>query len=237
MFKGKPVLAIIPARSGSKGIPGKNLYRLNDEPLLERTIKFAKLIPQVDRVVVSTDDPEMHDIACRHGVNAPTLRPTELASDDARTLDVVLNLLSQMNIEDHFILLLQTTAPLRTLADAKNLFDTLGKGPDNAQAVVSLTKHQEPHPNKLQKLENGFVQSFLGTESGVPRQQLPEVYRPNGAFYLIHQDVLQTDKTFLPSETVPYIMPEECSINLDTPMDLILLEALLEKGHVQLEIY
>lgn len=232
MLNNKKVYAIIPARGGSKGIPRKNLYRLGKDTLLERAIKLAKACSYIDEVVVSTDDAEMFEVAKQYQVNTPTLRPQHLATDDARTVDVVLHLIEQLSIDDAYILLLQTTSPLRTLADLNNLFKTFESNLDRADAIVSLTEHDDPHPNKIQKIDDGFVASYLGGESMVPRQSLPKVYRLNGAFYLTHTGVIIQQHTFMPKRTIPLIMPRERSVNLDSMMDLCLLEALIERGIV-----
>jgi CMP-N,N'-diacetyllegionaminic acid synthase len=237
MLRGQPVTAVIPVRGGSKGIPGKNLYRLGRDTLLERTIKIAKLCPYVDRVLVSTDNPEMYEIAQRYAVAAPTLRPAELASDNAKTVDVVLNLIETAPIEAGWVLLLQVTSPLRTLGDLNEFCRTFDEADLSVEAIVSLMKHDSPHPDKIQKIEGGLVVSYLGKESMVARQLLPEVYSLNGAFYLTHRDTLVTRKTFLPALTIPFIMPEERSLNLDGKLDLFLLEALMEKGRIGLEEY
>lgn len=237
MLSGKELVAVIPVRGGSKGIPRKNLYRLGRDTLLERAIKLGLACGRVDRVVVSTDDAEMHEIASRYGVAAPSLRPAHLATDTARTVDVVLDLLDQISVSNAYILLLQATSPLRTLSDLEQLLDIFEKPTGDAEAIVSLTKQDEPHPNKIQKMEDGFVRSYLNVDSTVPRQTLPKVFRLNGAFYLIHANTLRSKTTFLPPRTLPYIMPPERSINLDGPLDLILLEALVARHIVSPEDY
>jgi len=237
MLKGKKVYAIVPVRGGSKGIPRKNLYRLGKDTLLERTIKLGKACRYVDQVVVSTDDPEMFEIAKRYGVSAPSLRPSHLATDAAKTVDVVLDLMTQMHIGDAYILLLQVTSPLRVIDDLDELMKAFQANADKADAIVSLTAHDDPHPDKIQKIENGYVRSYLGVESMVPRQFLPKVYRLNGAFYLTHSNVLVQQQTFMPKRTLPFLMPKERSVNLDGIMDLYLLEALVERKIIEIEEY
>ena len=113
MLKSQPLTAVIPARSGSKGIPGKNLYRLGRDTLLERSIKLAARCAHVDRVVVTTDDPQMLELARAHGAAPPWLRPAELASDEANAVDAVLHLVEALPVETGYVLVLQTTSPLR----------------------------------------------------------------------------------------------------------------------------
>lgn len=236
MLKSEPLTVVIPARRGSKGIPGKNLYRLGRDTLLERSIKLAARSTYVDRTVVTTDDPEMLELARALGAAPPGLRPAELATDDASSIDVVLQIIETLPIETGHVLLLQTTTPLRTLADLQGLCRTFEESPE-AQAIVSLVRHDSPHPEKIQELENGYVRSYLGSSSHHPRQTLCEVYALNGAFYLTHRDTIVSERSFLPERTLPFLMPPERSINLDTPFDLQVLEALVARGIVTVEEY
>lgn len=239
MLSSQHVTAVIPVRAGSKGIPGKNMRRVGRDTLLGRTIKLAKRSPYVDRILVSTDDPEMYALAQAQHVAAPSLRPAELATDTATTIDVVLQLIDSVPIQTGYILLLQVTSPLRTLADLNACCEAFAQGVQDGQteAIVSLVRHDAPHPNKIQKIEHGFVQSYLGTNASVARQSLPEVFSLNGAFYLIQRDTLISQRTLLPEKTLPFIMPPERSINLDSKLDLDILEALLEKGLLSIEEY
>lgn len=204
---------------------------------MERAIKIAKLCPYVDRVVVTTDDPEMYEIAKRYGVATPDLRPKFLATDEAKTVDVVLHLLESLPIKTGWIVLLQVTTPLRTLDDFTAFCRTFESGPDDSEAAVSLVKFDSPHPDKIQKIDNGWVRSYLGKNSSVARQSLPTVYALNGAFYLTHRDVVVEQRTFLPPRTLPFVMPEDHSVNLDTMTDIYVLEALVQRGIYKIEEY
>lgn len=235
MLSGRPVCALVPARAGSKGIPGKNLYRLKGVTLLERAVRLAQSSPRVDRVLVSTDDGTMHDIATRLGAAMPSLRPAHLATDTARTVDVVTHVLREAGIGDALVLVVQTTSPLRSRADLEGVLDLFESRAAEADAVVTVARHEDPHPDKLQRIENGYLRSYLGKEGGVPRQTLPELYRFNGAFYLVRSEVAVRQGTLLPPRTLPYVMPPERSVNLDGPLDLVLLEALVERGLVTLD--
>lgn len=234
MLNGKSIVAIIPVRGGSKGIPKKNLYKIGNDTLLERTIKLAKKCLRVDRVIVSTDNDEMYTISKKYSVNTKEKRPGYLANDTASTIDVIIHTLEELSIDDTYVLLLQVTSPLRTLDDLNDLLDSFLDN-THANAIISMCKHDDPHPDKIQKIENGFVQSYMGAESMVARQLLPKVYRLNGAFYFTHLDIIKRKKSFFTNKTMPYIMPPERSINLDTMNDLYLLESLIDKGVVDVE--
>ncbi len=235
MIRGHPLTAIIPVRGGSRGIPGKNLKRLGRDTLLERAIKLARHSPWVERILVSTDNVEMYEIARQHQAAAPSLRPAHLASDTATTLAVVEDLIETTPIKSGFLLLLQATSPLRTLADLDALCRAF-EADSRAEAMVSLCAHDEPRPEKLQKLdENGFVRPYLGTRYEGPRQVLPQPLAFNGAFYLISREAFLREKSFLPARTRPFMMPPERSANLDSPADWLITRTMVEAGLWPLE--
>jgi len=225
MIRGEPLTAIIPARAGSKGIPDKNLLKLNGKTLVERALIKAKNCNQINRVIVSTDDPRIFEIAKKMNAAPSVLRPAHLAGDRSKTIDAVFHLMENENINTGYILLLQVTTPLWTPEDLSGLIETFEQNYDS-DAIVSVVKHDAPHPNKMLTIENGKLRSYLGSETGVARQSLPDVYALNGAFYLISISTLKKEKTFIPERSIPYIMPPERSVNLDGPLDLILLKAL-----------
>lgn len=236
MIQGKTVTAIIPARGGSKGIPRKNLYRVGGVSLIARAIHLAKACRSVDKVYVSTDDPEMYAIALENGCATPSLRPTELASDAARTIEIIESLVNDNVLQsDACVLLLQPTSPLRTIADLNVVCGLLDAEWDTADAVISVCKIDGPHPYKAQIINDGYLYSLHGRDAAVPRQSLPETFLPNGAFYLGKIEALLKENTFMPSRSLPFEMPQIASINLDGPLDLLLLEAVLNKGMAQLD--
>jgi CMP-N,N'-diacetyllegionaminic acid synthase len=225
--------AIIPARAGSKGIPGKNLWAYKGVSLLARAIRLAHRINGVERVIVSTDAVDMQSIARAEGADCETLRPHNLATDTATTAAVVEHLIHENRIISDHLLLLQVTAPLRTLADAENFIAAyLASG---APAATSIVRHDEPRPEKLQRLHEGRIQPYLASGYEGPRQALPQPYALNGAFYAISRHAFLREKKFLPQGTLGFEMPPERSLNLDTPQDLAMLEAMLAAGHWRLE--
>jgi CMP-N,N'-diacetyllegionaminic acid synthase len=229
MVRGEPLVAIIPARKGSKGLSRKNLYRIEGETLLERAIKLAQKSSRVDRILVTTNDPEIYEIAETYGVATPRLRPDHLSRDDSSTVDAVCHLIGEAGLGSGYLLLLQVTSPLRTVSDLMDLCDRFETCPE-AQAIVSVVRHDSPHPDKILKIDGPYVTSYLGKSSEVARQSLPTVYALNGAFYLTSLDIVMKQRTFIPKRTLPFEMPPERSVNLDGPMDLLLLEALVRRG-------
>ncbi len=234
MIRNKSLIAVIPARGGSKGIPGKNLYKIAGLSLVERAIQLGKLCKRVDNVFVSTDDPEIYAIAQHWDSATPALRPDSLATDSARTVDVIANLVEEEVISlDDCLALLQPSSPLRSQTHMDAVCDLLESQWETADAVVSVCEIDGPHPYKSQIIKNGYLQSLLGTDSTVPRQSLPKTYIPNGAFYLVKVSALLEENTFIPSRSISYTMSSLESLNLDGPMDLLMLETIVDRGMVE----
>lgn len=232
MINNRKVVAIIPARGGSKGIPGKNLYKVHGKSLVELAVELAKSHHEIDEVYVSTDCEDIYSLSRKLGVSTPTLRPKHLATDESKTSDVIRNLVETGILKkEDILLLLQPTSPLRS---RENLFDVVEAfSKEKPSAVVSVCEVSEPHPYKVQTIENGFLSSFMGSNSSVPRQSLPSVYRLNGAFYLINVSSVLEEDTFVPKRSLPYLMEEINSINLDSKMDLLLLDTIIKEGLIK----
>jgi len=225
------ILALIPARGGSKGIPGKNVVDLHGKPLIAYTIQQALKVREFGRVLVSTESDEIKQVAEEWGAEIPFLRPSHLAADNSRTVDVVIDVLN--TLEEQFgeqydaVCLLQPTSPLRSADDIQACLDTWKKR--GRDSVVSLVKVEEPHPYKMKRIEDGHVQPFIpGTNSSVPRQELPVAYELNGAVYISHRDTLVGEGSFFSEHTIPYVMPAERSVNINDKLDLLLAESLLK---------
>jgi CMP-N,N'-diacetyllegionaminic acid synthase len=233
MLKGQLLTALIPVRGGSKGIPDKNLREVGGMSLLERAIRFAKQSPRVDRVIVSTDDARMQDMAQRFGAASPSLRPPHLATDAATTADVAAHVLAECGVNQGYLLVLQATSPLRQLADLEALCALMEKS--EAEACVSVVAVDEPRPEKMKRVVDGRIEPYLAQSFEGPRQALPQPYRLNGAFYVIALDAFRRDRKFIPKGTLAHVMPEDRSHNLDGMIDLRILEAMIAAGHWSFE--
>jgi CMP-N-acetylneuraminic acid synthetase len=223
------VLALIPARGGSRGIPRKNIVPLAGKPLIEYTVRAALGAASLHRIVVSTDDAEIADIAQNCGAEVPFRRPDELADDTTAGLEVVLHALHWLRRnEDYvpdYVVELQPVAPLRTAADidrAVTLLVTTG-----ADSVAGLVETQ--HPYYTRRLVDGRVKPFLpDTPEAFRRQDLPTVYRLNGAILAARTDVVTQKHTLYGDDMRGYVMPPERSVDIDTVDDLKTAEFLLE---------
>ncbi len=232
------ILGFIPARSGSKGIPGKNMKMLAGKPLMQYTFEAAKKSRYIDRIVLSTDDSQYADFAGREGVE-PLLRPGELAGDAAPMKEVVRYHLEEFKKEGYepdIFVLLQPTSPLRTEEDIDEALTFLLKD-EEADSVVSVMK--VPHnclPMKIMKEEKGAL-VFLEKdgEKYTTRQELPTLYARNGpAVLAFRTKSFLESKSFYGKRCIKYLMPEERSVDIDTPFDFALAEFLLEKCPVDI---
>jgi CMP-N-acetylneuraminic acid synthetase len=228
------IAAVIPARGGSKGVPRKNLLRLGPHTLVALAVRCAQRAG-IETILLSTDDAEIAEEGRRAGAHVPALRPAELASDSARTIDAVLHVLAAARCQPDAVLLLQPTSPLRRAEDLRAAIALLETRTD-ADAVVSVARLEEPHPAKVKRIENGWLAPFLpGGSSETPRQELPRAWRLNGAIYLARYEAILRERSLLPRATLPLEMPAERSLNIDHPWDVVLLQALLERGLVELD--
>ena len=221
------ILALIPARGGSKGIPGKNIKKLNGKPLIAWTIEVAKTISEIDRIVVSTDDNKIAKIAKQCGADVPFLRPFDLAQDNTPGIATVLHAIE--NIPEYYdeVLLLQPTSPLRISDDILGVINTARK--NNAVSVVSISE-VEKHPSWMFQMSDrsALVPLFEGSLE-LPRQQLAPYYSLNGAIFLANCRWLKVQKKFITSDTLGYVMPKERSVDLDTFFDWELAECLVKR--------
>ncbi|HEY3344596.1 MAG TPA: acylneuraminate cytidylyltransferase family protein [Anaerolineaceae bacterium] len=230
------ILALIPARGGSKGVPRKNIRPLAGRPLIAYTIDAALAVRErLHRVVVSTDDPEIATLAVAHGAEAPFLRPADLAADRSPTLPVLQHALrfveEQDGVQMDWVLLLQPTALFRAAADIHAALDLALAG--SCDSVISVVQVFATHPILMKRIEAGRLLPFCIEEpEGTRRQDYrPEAYMRNGAIYLTRRDCL-VEKNSIWGEVIrPYIMPEERSVNIDGELDFKLAEFLLtERG-------
>lgn len=224
------ILAVIPARGGSKGIPRKNLKPFLGRPLIHWSIDAALRSGVAARVVVSTDDAEIAEVARAAGAETPFVRPPEM-SGDAVSLGAVCKsatewLIAHEGWQPGCVLALQPTSPLRAVADLVGIRDLLAAHPD-AQAAVSVTEAKH-HPFWQSRLTpEGYLSPYV--EGGIHvfrRQDLPPAYALNGALYLIRTPVLLEGGTVFPPRTLGYVSQRERSLDLDSELDWKLAEFL-----------
>jgi CMP-N,N'-diacetyllegionaminic acid synthase len=229
---GAYALGVIPARGGSKGLPGKNLRRLGSLSLMGHAIASAREARRLSRLIVSTDSETIAEEARRHGAEVPFLRPAVLASDEAGMVPVLQHavrwLESTVGTRPDLVVTLQPTSPFRT---GSEIDDTIARvvdtGADSAQTLVEAAYH----PFFMKTLEGDrTVALFADGKKYVRRQDAPAVYQPSGAVYVTRYHVLMEEGQVLGHDNRGLVMPFEASVNIDTEWDFLLAELLLARG-------
>lgn len=221
------MLAVIPARGGSKGLPRKNVLPAGGMPLVAWSIQAARQAKCIDNVVVSSDDDEILDVATQWGCPKPLRRPDVLASDTATSIDVVLHALDQMQGYD-YVVLLQPTSPLRTAADIDEAFRLVQT--HGAASCVSVCEAQQSPYLMYHVGKTGELSSVMpgGPFTG-RRQDLPAAYVLNGAIYVAEVNWLRKGKRFIDATTIAYPMPNERSLDIDTASDFEAFRSIVER--------
>ena len=228
------ILALIPARGGSKRLPGKNIKLLGGKPLINWTIDVAQGIPEICEILVSTDDPEIALVAKAAGANVPWLRPEVLATDQATSVDVALHAINWYEEESGSVdglLLLQPTSPFRTQATIKQgieLFRSNGYRP-----VIGVSPVQD-HPMWTFKLKDGYLVPFVEHHGfGIRSQDLEPALVANGGFYLVSPVELRENKSFVSLESIPLVSDSIIeAFDIDTDLEFELAEYFLGQKRV-----
>lgn len=214
------VIAIIPARGGSKGIPRKNLVNFSGKPLMQWSIDAALKSKYITDVVVSSDDDEILNLAQLNEEVIVIKRPKELAQDNSKTAPVLTHVLESLKeVKFDYLILLQPTSPLRTAKDIDLAFEKLLNS--EATSLISVCE-LEHHPFKSFKVdEKGYLQGVINNDYPFyPRQSLPKAYRANGAIYIIKVNNFIKDKRLLTNKATYFEMSIEASLDIDTLKDL-----------------
>ena len=223
------ILALIPARGGSKGIKKKNIKLLFGKPLIAWTIDQAKKSEYLNKIIVTTEDEEIGEISRSWGADI-IKRPKELAKDESPTIDAIFHTLEVLKSENYnpdIIILLQPTSPLRTTKDIDNAMELFLN--TNCESVVSVCELKHS-PYWCFEIEKGYLKSLFGDEYlRRRRQDLENVYMPNGAMYISTPENLRKYKGFYCLRTIPYIMPPERGIDIDNEVDFMLAELLTKR--------
>lgn len=232
------IYAIIPARGGSKGVPGKNIRKLNGKPLIAWTILAAKEVPEIAKVIVNTDDQQIADVAKKYGAEI-FVRPKELAQDLTRDLPVFSHHLKELkknNDLPDMVVDLRATAPLRGTDRIREGISLLIKaGKKKADSVRAISKAAK-HPYKMWQLKNGFLSPLFsekktGMENAwdAPRQSFPPIFQNNGCMNAFWPETVLEKNSMTGKKIIGYIMEDWESVNIDTEIDFLLAEELMKK--------
>jgi N-acylneuraminate cytidylyltransferase/CMP-N,N'-diacetyllegionaminic acid synthase len=234
MYHNQSILALIPVRGGSKGLPGKNILPLAGKPMIAWTIDAALQSGLCDEVMVSTDDEMIAKVSRQYGAAVPFMRPPELATDDAITIDVIIHAMDWEKKQGRSfdnLLLLQATSPLRNAEDIRKAAALMEQ--KGASAVVSVCE-SEHSPLWVNTIGPDLcMKDFLaGEHHNKNRQQLGKYYRLNGAIYLARWDFLMDRRSFFGENTYAYIMEQERSTDIDRELDLKFAEFLIYNNNL-----
>ncbi|WP_366669262.1 acylneuraminate cytidylyltransferase family protein [Lysinibacillus fusiformis] len=226
MINLKPkILAIIPARGGSKGLPRKNILYLNGKPLISWTIESALKSKYISECILSSDDVEIIKIAKKWGCTVPFTRPSYLAQDNSTSIDVVLHALEYYKEYD-YVLLLQPTSPLRTVEDIDSCIEYVLK--NNIEICVSVCE-SDKSPYWMYCIEDEKLIPIIQNEEMIlRRQELPVSYVLNGAIYIAKIEQFLKEKTFFTQNTYSFIMPKERSKDIDDIFDFKMCEFIMQ---------
>jgi N-acylneuraminate cytidylyltransferase len=228
------ILAVIPARGGSTRIPDKNIKAVDGVPLIAHTIRDTETATELDRVIVSTDDEQIAQVAREYGGNVPFMRPAHLATDDAPTGGAITHALewaTEQYGEFEYVCVPQVTSPLRTSEDIDAALRRLQE--TGAQSVVSVSAFLTPPRWAVTEDENGHLQpqfdaAGLWDDEYVRSQDIDELVHPNGAVFAATTDAWERFESFYTPETVGYEMPPERSFDIDEPWELNLVRKLVD---------
>jgi len=230
MLNGKRVIAVVPARGGSKSVPGKNIHPLAGKPLLAWSIEVARQVSEIDRIIVSTDDAEIASVGRAYGAEVYP-RPAHLAADESLVIDAVKDLLQTLRAEGEtpeWVILLEATCPLRSADDVR---DCLKLAVHGGYDSVATFKDAELNPHRAWRLVDGVPEVFLkGAVPWLPRQKQPKAYQLNGAVYLFRANLLAEEaQSLLVGKLGAVLMPRERSQDIDDRVDFTIIEALLRE--------
>ena len=225
-------LYVIPARGGSKGIPGKNIKPLCGKPLIAYSIEVARALADDCDICLSTDSQQIADVAKNMGLEVPFMRPEYLATDKSGTYEVLLHAVqfyADKGINYDTLVLLQPTSPFRTAADVQRAIDAYS--PDIDMVVTVVESATNPYYNSYETDEQGFLHISKADGKYVRRQDAPKVWEYNGAVYVINIDSLRRMPLSQFSRRKMVEMSRESSLDLDTPIDWMVAEAVMAQSH------
>lgn len=225
MYAGNKVLAVIPARGGSKGLPGKNIKMLDGKPLIAWSVGLAKQCEYIDRVVVSTDDDEIASVAAAWGADVPFKRPAALASDTSPTIDALRHCINTLDAAFDTVVLLQATSPLRTLQTLNACIETSITA---NQTVISVSESKKPVEWMFYRHDNGFNYVLDGIHKPTRRQDCKPAFYVDGNVYCIPVEQLHTGEEIFDEHSLTVVSQPNEAVDIDTIDDFEYCEYLLK---------
>ncbi len=226
MYNNMRVLAIIPARAGSKGIPGKNIKPLNGTPLIGWTCLAAKQSRYIDRLIVSTDDGSIGTVAQQYGCDLPFLRPENLATDTSSSVDLVVHALDNLPERYDAFVLLQPTSPFRAAADIDACIEKLA---DSEPGMVATVMEVKKHPAHFYRPDGDTLTPAYPGDAAKRRQDMPHLYEHTGAVYAARVADFRQRPAFNQRPFTPYFTSGLRTLDIDTPDDWTIAELIAEQ--------
>jgi len=224
MIEGKTILAVIPARGGSKGLPRKNIRLLACKPLIAWTIEAAKKSKFIDRLILSSEDEEIISVAKAYGCEVPFIRPQELAEDDTPGISPLLHAIENLHESYDYVILLQPTSPLRSAESIDRCVEFFVQR--KARFCVSVTEADKT-PYWMYTINNNLLKPFIISETYNRRQDIPKTYVLNGAIYIAETKSLIIEESFLNENTIGFLMVKSESVDIDTESDFLFAEFMI----------
>ena len=222
------VLAIIPARGGSKGVPRKNLKFLGNKPLIAHTIETALKCEAITDLITTSDDDEILQVAESYG-SLTIKRPHDLAMDETKMPPVVTHVIEsrrKQSVEYDTIILLQPTCPFRLTEDIDEALDMIENG--NVDSVISVCEVGDNHPARMYQINDNGLNAFMPEWEKENRQNLPSLYHRNGVIYALKRALFEEKQTFFIDNSKPLVIPTERAINIDEAFDFTIAELLVK---------
>ena len=218
------ILGLIPARGGSKGIPGKNIKMLAGKPLIVYSIEVALSCELLSEVLVSTDDETIAQVSRKAGASVPFLRPAELATDQSPTIDTVVHALKYFEAQGQrfdAVCLLQPTSPFRNVTDLQQAIAHFqAEDADSLISVRAVPHHYNPHWVFEKETDSSFLKIATGEKEIIPRrQELPKAYHRDGAIYISKSEIVLTNRSLYGQKITYYLMTDQPNINIDHQSD------------------
>jgi CMP-N-acetylneuraminic acid synthetase len=230
------IMALIPARAGSKRIANKNIRDLDGKPLIAYTIEAAKKAKKIERIIVSTDSKTIADISKQYGAEAPFLRPTDISQSHSTEMEFFDHALNWLSLNENYvpdlIVLLYPTCPFRKPESIDIAIDLMQKYPE-ADSLRSIRLCTE-HPYKMWKIENNYLKPFINSSEPnihtLSYQLLPTVYIQNACIYITKRNTIRNKRSPTGDVIIPFVMDELESLDINNPLDLLTAEVLIQKN-------
>jgi CMP-N,N'-diacetyllegionaminic acid synthase len=223
------VIAIIPARAGSKGVPGKNINKIAGKPLISYTIIAAINSKLLQKIIVSSNDPKVQELVREHRQVNFHNRSSDIAGDNSPITETIHSVLKQYDIENKYdaVMLLQPTSPIRTSEQIDKAINLFAENPE-ANSLISVCAMDDVHPARMYWQKDNILEPILSEFEEFRRQEIPKAYYRNGAIYIIRTNAFRKENSVMVKPSIGFEMPSSHLLNIDEPRDILIAEVLIK---------